>query len=159
MTLMLINILFQHIFKVSYNIQHVGFISNIWRCHCHVCKYFRNGHGKNFKFPFDFLLYSIVDFALFLHFQMFKRINFDLFVVVIGVVVSSANLLVFCYCGALTTNTFLKYTDCLYGSNWYTMPAPLQKYLILMISSAQRRLLYEGHGMTTLNLETFLKAR
>lgn len=106
-------------------------------------------------FSFDCLLLFYEDYDW--YFQMFENINFDLFGVVIGVVVSSANLLVFCYCGELTTKTFLKYNDCLYQSvYWYDLSSKLQKYLILMISSSQRHLLYRGHGMTTLNLETFV---
>lgn len=90
-------------------------------------------------------------------FKMFAHIDFDFYGVLIGVIVSSANLFVFCYCGELTTNTFLRYTDSLYESNWYSLPTHLQKYYILMISSTQKQLLYEGHGMTTLNCLTFLK--
>lgn len=48
-------------------------------------------------------------------------------------------------------------SDRLYESNWQDLPVDMQKYFILMIKNANRPISYNGFGVATLNLETFLK--
>lgn len=66
---------------------------------------------------------------------------------------------VYCYCGAMVTNSFSKYLDCLYENHWYNLPVPLQKQLIIVMANLQRPLYYQGFGMVTLNLATFVNVK
>lgn len=67
--------------------------------------------------------------------------------------------LVFCYCGAMTTDNFSKYVDRLYEIQWYNLPVPLQKQLIIIMANLQRPLFYQGFGMVTSNLSTFVNVK
>lgn len=60
-----------------------------------------------------------------------------------------------CYCGEFITNIFLKYADCLYKSQWYSLPVPLEKYWTIVMPNMQRTVFYDGLGMVRLNLNTF----
>lgn len=48
-------------------------------------------------------------------------------------------------------------SDCLYESDWRSLDIPQQKHFILMISNAQRPMVYHGFGIVILNLATFTK--
>lgn len=68
---------------------------------------------------------------------------------------STLLLFVYCYYGKIATDSFIAMSDCLYESNWHNLPIHLQKYFIIMITNAQRKLYYHGFGILFLNLETF----
>lgn len=45
--------------------------------------------------------------------------------------------------------------DLLFQANWQALPIKLQKYIIVMIASAQRTLYFDGFGIVVLNLEAY----
>lgn len=69
--------------------------------------------------------------------------------------VSVTNLYLYCYAGATVTINCLKYSENIFEKDWYLMAVDLQKYLILMIRSTHRPLVFNGYGILKLNLETF----
>lgn len=60
-----------------------------------------------------------------------------------------------CYWGAFTTNSFGKYANCLYGSQWHSLTISLQKYWTIILPNMQRPLFYNGFGVVPLDLKTF----
>lgn len=89
-------------------------------------------------------------------FQRFTQIDFEMAIILSGVLISLSNLFLFCYFGKVTTDSFEKMAACLYSEvDWSELPVELQKYLILMIANVQRPLYYHGFYVTILNLETF----
>lgn len=86
---------------------------------------------------------------------MFKHIDFDLVILLLGFSCSISNLFAYCYFGKLATESFEKMTECLYEYNWLDLPIELQKYFIIMIGNTQKPIYYHGFGFAILNLETF----
>lgn len=72
---------------------------------------------------------------------------------------SVTNLYLYCYAGATVTINCLKYSETLFEKDWYLMAVDLQKYLILMIRSTHRPLVFNGYGILKLNLETFTQVK
>lgn len=72
-----------------------------------------------------------------------------------AVMLSVTNLYLYCYAGATVTINFSKYSKTIFQRDWYLMSVGLQKYLILMIRSAHRPLVFTGYGILKLDLETF----
>lgn len=72
---------------------------------------------------------------------------------------STGNILLCCYLGASTTESFLRYADITYESMWYRFPVNLQKYLQLIIEDTQRPRAFDGFGFIQLNLMSFSKVR
>lgn len=68
-------------------------------------------------------------------------------------------LFLFCYFGALATESFEEMADSLYESNWPELPVALQKYFIVMIGNMQRTLHYHGFEVASLDLNTFISVR
>lgn len=77
--------------------------------------------------------------------------------ILMSLLVSSANLYFYCYYGNRSTNDYAKMAQLLFESNWNEQPVELQKFFKMMISNAQRPLFYHGFRMVHLNLETYLK--
>lgn len=92
-------------------------------------------------------------------FQQVQHANSGLGLVVIAVIVSAANLFIYCYFGKIATESFEKMSDCLYESNWQAFPVGLQKYIQLMIQNAQKSVFYHGFGMVNLDLMTFTEVK
>lgn len=88
-----------------------------------------------------------------------QHTDFNLIIILMGLVVSSANFLVYCYFGKMATDSFAKMSKCLFESNWQNLPIQLQQYFVLMIASAQRPMYYHGANVAIINLETFTKVK
>lgn len=78
-----------------------------------------------------------------------------LFVLFISIVVAIGNVYLLCYFGKLATESFQNMSGCIYNSNWQQLDIDLKKYIILMVRSSRRPLIFHGYGMLILNLETF----
>lgn len=72
-------------------------------------------------------------------------------------VVSTSLLFFYCYFGKIATDSLEGMADCLFESNWHELPIELQKYFLIMIGNAQRKLHYHGFGIVRLDLEAFSK--
>lgn len=68
---------------------------------------------------------------------------------------TTAILIVFCYLGALTTESFEKYFDCVFESQWYYMNVEQQKIILFMIQNYQKLRLFHGFRLVYLDLVTF----
>lgn len=100
------------------------------------------------------LLFQLV--VLF-RFKKFQHFDFDVSSALSTVSVGMTNLLVYCYFGKMTTDSYRKMSDCVFEMNWPELPNQLQKFIILMIENMQRPLYYHGFGIVNLDLETFAK--
>lgn len=83
----------------------------------------------------------------------------NIIIFVVGSLAPLIDAFVYCYCGAMKTNWFMEYLDRLYDIRWYDLPVPLQKQLIIIIGNLQRPLEYQGLGMITLKLMTFVNVK
>lgn len=70
--------------------------------------------------------------------------------------VSTSLLFLYCYFGKIATDSFEAMADTLYDTDWTALPIELQKFLIIMIGSAQQKLYYHGFGIVNLDLATFV---
>lgn len=86
-----------------------------------------------------------------------KHIDFSVVILLTAVTTGVANLYLYCVFGKMTTESFEKISDAMYECNWQEFPVDFQKYLLFMITNAQRRLFYDGFGLVVLNLYTFCK--
>lgn len=84
-----------------------------------------------------------------------KHLSFNIVLVLMAVMISITDLLLYCFFGKAATESHQEIADCLFESNWLDMPIELQKYLILMIANIQKPLYYHGFGVANLDLETF----
>lgn len=66
-------------------------------------------------------------------------------------------IFVYCFCGKMATESFLNMSDCLFESDWIRLPIKFQKTIFFMIYNAQEPIYYRGFGMSTLNMQTFVK--
>lgn len=105
------------------------------------------------SFEFDYI--ATLEFIN--KFQQVQHTNSGLGLVIIAVVVSAANMFVYCFYGKMATESFEQMSSCLYESNWKELSVDLQKYMMLMIQNSQRSLSYHGFGMINLDLMTFCK--
>lgn len=92
-------------------------------------------------------------------FQVLKHIDFTICILCMAIFTSISNLFLYCHFGNLATDSFGGMSDCLYDAKWYGLPVGLQKYFILMIAIAQRKLKYSGFGIIVLDLETFFAVK
>lgn len=69
-------------------------------------------------------------------------------------IIQTLNLLLYCYCGKIATESFEKMGQSAYDMNWQQFPIKLQRHFILIIGNAQRSLCYRAFGMTV-DLETY----
>lgn len=80
-----------------------------------------------------------------------------MFILILNLFNGVLNLFLFCHFGKSATNSYEMLADCLYESDFQSLPVELQKYFILMIADVQRPLCYDGYGLVILDLETFSK--
>lgn len=66
-------------------------------------------------------------------------------------------LFLYCYDGAVATDSFEKMADALYEVNWQDLPIELQKYFVIMIGNAQRPRYYHGFNVAILNLQLYTR--
>lgn len=92
-------------------------------------------------------------------FQQLQHFGLDVSILLIALLVSSANPFLYCYHGKMTTDYYAKMADCLFEANWQVLPVDLQRYFILMIQHSQKPVYYRGFGMANLDLETFRDVR
>lgn len=88
-------------------------------------------------------------------FQQISQKSFDTSITILTIIVSISPLFLYCYYGKMATDSFKEMADCLYQSNWRSLPIELQKYTIFMMANAQRPLFYHGFGIVTLDLQAF----
>lgn len=74
---------------------------------------------------------------------------------ILAIVAELNYLEIHCYFGEMTTQSFLKFSNCLYELQWYNLPIQLGKYLLIILPNMQRSLFYDGFGMFPLTLQTF----
>lgn len=86
-----------------------------------------------------------------------KHPDLNFYMVLMSLLVSGANLFLYCFYGNRSTNDYGQMALDLYESNWYTHPVGLQKFFKMIIANAQRPLYYDGFQIVQLNLETYLK--
>lgn len=101
---------------------------------------------------------SVYLFYIFFHIfpqQQLQHIDFDILILMCGVIYSVLNLFLFCFYGKLATESHENMADSLYEANWMKLPIKLQKHCILMIQNIQMPLYYHGFGLAVLDLETF----
>lgn len=72
---------------------------------------------------------------------------------------ATSNLFFYCFCGKVTTESFLGFGDATYESNWYNLPNNLQLAIFIMIANAQKPLSYHGCGIFNLDLQLFTTVR
>lgn len=68
-------------------------------------------------------------------------------------------IFLYCYFGALGTESYEKMADALFESNWPDLPVTLQKYIVIMIAGMQKPIHYHGFGIANLNLKTFISVK
>lgn len=90
-------------------------------------------------------------------FQAFKNLGLSIFNAIQCGSISLSNIVIYCYFGAYTTATFLKYSATLYNAEWYESSFDEQKSVKMMIAHMQEPLLFHGYRFIYLNLETLLK--
>lgn len=81
--------------------------------------------------------------------------SLDVVLLLVAGMVATANLFLYCFFGAMATESYEQMAECLYKSKWYGRPTHLQKYFIIMIGNMQRPLYYHGFGLAILNLQTY----
>lgn len=81
--------------------------------------------------------------------------SLDVVLLLVAGMVATANLFLYCFFGAMGTESYEQMAICLYKSKWYERPTHLQKYFIIMIGNMQRPLYYHGFGLAILNLQTY----
>lgn len=74
-----------------------------------------------------------------------------------GATLGIANLFLYCYFGAVATESYEKMAKSVYDCKWPELSIDLQKYILVMIMNAQRPLHYHGFGIAILDLNTFAK--
>lgn len=57
----------------------------------------------------------------------------------------------------MTTDRILNIENSLYDSNWYEIDVDIRKYIILIISRAQKPIFFTGFGIVYCSLEVFGK--
>lgn len=83
--------------------------------------------------------------------------EFTLASVLASTSVGISNLLLYCYFGELTTESYAMMSDCVYNMDWYEQPNELQRYFVLMIQNMQKPIYYHGFEVANLDLRTFIK--
>lgn len=104
-----------------------------------------------------FILFFYWIIYLFVPNQAMKHPDLNFFMILMSLLVSSANLYFYCYYGNRSTNDFAQMAQLLFESNWNEQSVEIQKFFKMMISNAQRPLFYHGFHIVHLNLETYLK--
>lgn len=64
---------------------------------------------------------------------------------------------IYSFVASFTTDSFFRYADHSYETNWYDLPYGLKKYVLIMISYGQRSSDLHGFDLFRLNLDTFAK--
>lgn len=100
---------------------------------------------------------SVIIFQSILFLQTLKNPNLYVITVLNCLIISTANLYLYCLAGSVATNNLLSFADALFESNWFQMPNYVQKYFIIMIAESQRPIYLSGLGLIRLNLEAFTK--
>lgn len=91
--------------------------------------------------------------------QQLQQISFDVITAVAALSVGLLNVLIYCYFGSKSTESYEKMGDRIFDLKWYELPIQKQKYFILMAANMQKPLRYHGFGVLSLNLETFVQVR
>lgn len=86
-----------------------------------------------------------------------KHPNLNFYMILMSLLVSGANLYLYCYYGDRSTRNFDQMAHVIFQSNWNERPVEIQKFFKMMIANAQRPLFYHGLYIFHLNLETYLK--
>lgn len=86
-----------------------------------------------------------------------KSIDARIFIASVSILMSSGIAIVCCYVGSYTTKKYLRFADVAYESLWYKVPTCFQKYLIPIVTDAQRLQVFNGLGIIDVNLITFMK--
>lgn len=84
-----------------------------------------------------------------------RDLSADVMPVLISVVLSILILFVYFLFARIATERFAQMADCMYESDWLSLPVQFQKDFIVIIANAQRPLYYQALGIVILNMETF----
>lgn len=126
-------------------------ISNRFGKPIHMSKYW----FYNYETKYLFQSKSILKLWICYEFQQLQHLDYNILILMMAVMASYSNLLLYCYFGKMASESYEKMAHCLFESKWYEHPLLLQKYFILMIGNSQRRIYYHGFGIAVLQLETF----
>lgn len=66
-----------------------------------------------------------------------------------------ANIFIYCYFGQNVTTKFSEVADIFYELHWYDYPMTEQKYVIMMLTRAQRPFYFSGYFISSCSLPTF----
>lgn len=86
-----------------------------------------------------------------------SHLDFGVVMILEAIFAATANLLTYCFFGKMATESYERMSECLYECNWVNLSPKLQKYIVIIITNAQRPIYYDGFGVAVLNLETFNK--
>lgn len=94
------------------------------------------------------------------HFQQYHCLNFDICIIVLGLMICFTILFLYCYFGQLVSTSYEQIADCLYETIWYKLRTDLQRHVLLMIQNARRpSYQYHGFDITILNLSAFCRVK
>lgn len=79
------------------------------------------------------------------HRQTGARVGLYILVPLLASITGTSNLFTCCFFGKIASSSFERLADFIYGVNWHSLPLELQKYVILMLSDAQRPLYFHGN--------------
>lgn len=92
--------------------------------------------------------------------QAIQHFDISLLLLTFTIALSAFNLFLYCYYGAFATDFYSKYANCVYESNWLTLPTNIQKnYVLMIIIYSHQSVVYHGGNIIVLNLKTFLKVK
>lgn len=89
--------------------------------------------------------------------QTIQHMDLGLVFPAYAAVVGLAELYAYCYIGKHSSDYYLAFGDCLYESNWMSLPNDMQKTFILMIAHSQIPIYYHGYGVVILDLNLFTR--
>lgn len=148
----------QHILEQCGHSQPIFFRSDyVGRC-IYVIEYFELGFGLNFHI-LHWNTFNSKIHSFFVTFQSIQDPGADIGVIMYVTFIALLNLYLYCYFGHFTTNTFALYPRYFFETDWFKLPANMQKYFIILLGNSNKPLTYDGFKLISLNLETFLKVR
>lgn len=89
--------------------------------------------------------------------QAIQNLDPKIFMIILGLPMSTGTVFLYCYVGSLTTEQFSRYATIPYESDWLMMPLQLQKFLLIIVAEARRPVEFSGLGLFSLNLMAFGK--
>lgn len=90
-----------------------------------------------------------------INFQYLNSLDLGVLNILLGTSISFFNIFACCYGGQIANDSYAEMANYLFESSWQTLPLNLRKYLIIMITNAQKPLFYHGLGLAIVDLQNF----